>query len=302
MGPQSATTSRGESLQGAACAMSAFLIWGLSPVLWKSIKTVPALETLMHRVVWSFLFLLPLVLFRNQWGELKAALKSWRTLLILLSTTIFVSTNWFVFIWAINNNHVLQTSLGYFINPLFNVLLGMVFLKERLRPPQAVAVGMAFAAVLFLTLRLGEFPWVALTLAFSFGFYGLIRKVAPVSALVGLSIETLLLCAPALGYLLYLDVSGAGSFFRVSFKIDLLLAATALVTALPLLLFTLGARQLHLSTLGFLQYIVPSCFFLFAVFVYHEPISTAQVWTFVMIWTALLIYSTDSAIYYRKAA
>jgi chloramphenicol-sensitive protein RarD len=295
-------TEPAESVHGAMCATSAFLIWGLSPLLWKMLKDVPPFEILMHRAVWSFFFVLPLIAILNQWAGFNAALKTRSTLLILFLTTFFVSANWFVFIWAINNNHVLQTSLGYFINPLLNVLLGMVFLKERLRRPQVVAVVLACAAVTFLTIRLGQFPWVALTLALCFGFYGLIRKVAPVSPLVGLSVETLILSVPAVIYLVYLDFTGHGSFLHVSITVDVLLAATALVTALPLLLFTLGAKRLHLSTLGFLQYIVPSCFFLFAVFVYHEPISNTQVWSFVMIWAALLIYSMDSALYYRRAA
>ena len=302
MGSHRSPTERTESFHGAMCATSAFLIWGLSPFLWKMLKNVPAFEILMHRAVWSFFFVLPLIVLLKQWAGFKAALKDRSTLLILFSTTFFVSTNWFVFIWAINNDHVLQTSLGYFINPLLNVLLGMVFLKERLRRPQVLAVALASAAVAYLTIRLGQFPWVALTLALCFGFYGLIRKVAPVSPLVGLSVETLILSVPAVGYLVYLDFMGDGSFLHVSLTVDILLVSTALVTALPLLLFTLGAKQLHLSTLGFLQYIVPSCFFLFAVFVYHEPISSAEVWSFVMIWAALLIYSMDSALYYRRVA
>ena len=288
-----------QSPKGFFCATSAFLIWGASPIYWKSLSGIPAFEILMHRVVWSFLFLVPLVVLQKRGSELRNALSSPRILLILLATTFFVATNWLIFIWAVNSDHVLQTSLGYYINPLLSVFLGMVFLKERLRPLQALAVLLAVTGVVFMTLRLGVFPWIALSLALSFGLYGLVRKVAPVAPLIGLTIETLILTPFALGYLIYLNSLGTGAFIRLGLRVDLLLMASALVTALPLLLFNLGAKELHLSTLGFLQYIVPSCFFLFAVFVFLEPISSAQVWTFVFIWTALAVYSADSMITYK---
>ena len=208
--------------------------------------------------------------------------------------------NWFLFIWAINSNHILQTSLGYYINPLVNILLGMVFLGERLSWMQWIAVALAALAVGLLTLRYGHFPWVSLALAFSFAFYGLIRKIAPVGALVGLTVETLLLSVPAIGYLVYIDTLGQGSFLRAGISTDLLLIGAALVTALPLVLFTLGARRLHLSTMGFLQYIAPSCTFLLAILVYAEPLVQGQLLTFVLIWTALILYSADSVATYRK--
>jgi chloramphenicol-sensitive protein RarD len=291
-----------ESLKGFLCAASAFLIWGLSPLYWKTLHAVPPFEIVLHRVVWSFLFLLPLIPIQKRTTEFLSALKSPRALLTLLATTFFVSTNWLLFIWAVNNDLVLQASLGYYINPLFSVLLGVVFLGEKLRPAQILAVLLAGAGVLYLTLSLGQFPWVALTLAFTFGLYGLVRKITPVSALVGLAVETLLLFPPAVGYLTYLHVTHKGAFLSVGMSTDLLLMATALATALPLLLFTLGARRLNLSTLGFMQYLVPSCFFLFAVFVFKEPISWIQIWTFVMIWSALAVYSVDSIFYFKRAA
>ena len=253
----------------------------------------------MHRMIWSFLFLLPLTILLKRRRRLAAALATGRTMLILLGTTLLVALNWFLFIWAINSGHILQTSLGYYITPLVNVTLGMVFLKERLRPLQLVAVFMAAGAVFHLTVFYGEFPWVALCLAFSFGFYGLIRKVAPVEALEGLTIETMILFVPAAAYLFYLDRQGVGTLFRESLPMDLLLMGAALGTAVPLLLFTAGARLLHLTTMGFLQYIAPSCTFLLAVFVYGEPFSRAQVITFVIIWSALAVFSTDAVIHYR---
>jgi chloramphenicol-sensitive protein RarD len=200
----------------------------------------------------------------------------------------------------VNNNYLLQASLGYYINPLVNVVLGLVFLQERLRMPQILAVLLAASGVLYLTISYGEFPWISLTLALSFGFYGLIRKVAPVGALMGLAVETMLLSPPAILYLVYLNSQGADTIFRMSLKLDLLLIGCAPLTAVPLLLFTLGAKRLYLSTLGLMQYIGPSGMFLLAVFYYHEPFSAAQIWTFAMIWAALVIYSTDSVIYYRR--
>jgi chloramphenicol-sensitive protein RarD len=287
------------ALFGAVYATSAFLIWGISPIYWKALRAVPALEIIMHRIVWSFFFLVPLIIIMRRWQEFVDVFKNHRTLLILLVTALIVGSNWLLYIWAINNNHLLQASLGYYINPLVNVVLGMVFLKERLRPPQILSVLLAFIGVLYLTISYGEFPWIALLLALSFGLYGLIRKVAPVGALVGLTVETLLLSVPAAIYLVYLDSRGIGSIFRVSLKLSLLLMGCAPLTAIPLLFFTLGARRLYLSTLGLLQYVAPSCMFVLAVFLFHEPFSSGQVVTFIFIWTALVIYSNDSVRYYR---
>jgi chloramphenicol-sensitive protein RarD len=291
---------RSDSLLGLIYAGSAFLIWGLSPVYWKALDTVPALEITMHRVIWSFFFLMCLILLQRRWSEFTGVLKNGRVLLTLLSTAILVSANWLLYIWAVNNNYMLQASLGYYINPLVNVVLGLLFLRERLRRPQILAVVLAAGSVLYLTIAYGEFPWIALTLALSFGLYGLIRKVAPVGALVGLAVETMLLAPPAVLYLIYLNSQGVDTILRVSLKLDLLLIGCAPLTAAPLLFFTLGAKRLYLSTLGLMQYIGPSGMFLLAVFYYNEPFSTTQVWTFAMIWAALVIYSTDSVIYYRR--
>jgi len=292
--------SRHESILGVLYAASAFLIWGLSPFYWKALGAVPALEIILHRIVWSFVFLVPLVILYGRWKEFIDVIKNRRTLFILMLTAVFVSCNWFLYIWAVNNDYLLQASLGYYINPLVDVVLGMVFLRERLRPPQILAVLLATAGVLYLTIDYGVFPWIAITLALSFGSYGLIRKVAPVSSLVGLTVETMLLSFPALIYLVYLGTKGIGSIFRVSFEMDLLLMGSSLVTAVPLLFFTLGARRILLSSVGLLQYIAPSGMFLLAIFVFDEPFSKAQVWTFVFIWIALAIYSTDAICYYRR--
>jgi len=290
-----------EKLKGVLCGVSAFLIWGLSPLYWKLLSAVPAFEIINHRIIWSFLFLVPLLVIKRRWGEVSAALLNPRTMSVLLLSSILVAFNWLIYIWAINNGRVLHASLGYYINPLVNVLLGMLFLKERLRRAQILAFVLAAIGVLYLTLHYGGFPWISLTLAFSFGFYGLIRKIIPVGSLAGLSIETLLLSVPASIWLFHLNSSGTGTFLNSGGILDLILVGAALVTALPLLLFTRGTRSLNLSTMGFLQYIAPTCMFLLGVFVFHEPFAKAQVISFILIWTALFVYSVDSALALNSA-
>ncbi len=301
MSPLSIDKITPRSISGAIFGAAAFLIWGISPLYWKTLTAVPALEIVAHRVVWSFVLLMPLILIRKRWKEFLLALTSRRYMAILAATSLFVSCNWLVYIWAINNGFLLQASLGYYINPLVNVLLGTLFLKERLRPFQGLAVLLAGAGVLYLTIAYGQFPWIACILAFTFGLYGLIRKVIAVSSLVGLAMETFLLAAPSLGYLIYLNTNGSAAFFKMSIQIDLLLMGTSVVTALPLLLFAMSARRVQLTTLGFLQYIAPSCMFVMAVFIYLEPFRTQQLISFVLIWTALAVYSMDSVVHFRRS-
>lgn len=285
---------------GVYMAAGAFLIWGLSPVYWKALGAVPAFEILMHRIVWSFLFLLPMLAGHGRWQAFRQALASGRTVRILLFSTLLVGGNWFLYIWAIQHAHVLQTSMGYYITPLVNVVLGVVFLRERLRRLQVAALVLAALGVIYLTASYGQFPWISLVLAVSFGVYGLVRKVAPVGPLVGLAVETLLLSIPATVYLIHLGRAGLGAFGRLGMLPSLLLVGSALVTAFPLLLFTRGTKLLHLSTIGFLQYIAPSCTFLLAVFVFREPVVPAQFVTFGLIWAALAIYSWDSLVFLRR--
>jgi len=292
---------KSESILGLLYAGAAFLIWGLGPIYWKAIAAVPALEISAHRVVWAFLFLLILIVAGRLRTEFVSALKDFRILMTLMLTAVILAGNWLLYVWAINNNYMLQGSLGYYINPLVNVVFGVLFLRERLRPAQVLAVLLAGAGVVYLTFSYGEFPWIALALAASFGLYGLIRKVAPVGALVGLSIETMFMLLPAAAYLIYLEAQGSASFLRGSVSIDLLLLGTSVLTAVPLTCFTAGARRINLSTVGLLQYMAPTLIFLLAVFYYHEPFAAAQVRTFIVIWIALIIYSTDSMIYYRRA-
>ena len=279
---------------GAVWAGSAFLIWGMSPLYWKLLCTVGPVEIILHRIVWSLAALLPLVVATGRCGDLRRALVRPRMLAMLAGTSLMVAANWLIYIWAVNSGRVLEASLGYYINPLINVLLGVVFLGERLRPLQRWAVALAALGVMIQAIQYGHVPWISLALALSFGLYGLARKTAAVGALVGLTVETLLLSIPSLVALVWLEQTGRGTFFHAGLRIDLLLCGSALVTALPLLLFTLGARRLQLATVGLLQYIAPSCMFLLAVWRYQEPVGATRWLTFVLIWAALAIYSADA--------
>ncbi|MFO7644222.1 MAG: EamA family transporter RarD [Desulfosarcina sp.] len=289
-----------QPVAGTVFAFSAFLIWGLSPIYWKALDGVAAFEIILHRILWSFVFLMPLVWIGRQGAELKKTLTSPKMLAILLFTAILVGGNWLIYIWAVNNGRVLQASLGYYINPLVNVVLGMVFLRERLRSAQTVAVILAGLGVLNLTLGYGVFPWVSLALAFSFACYGLVRKVAPVGALVGLTVETLLLTVPAGIWVFHLHQTGAGTFLQATSQTDLLLLGTGVITATPLLLFNLGAKRITLATLGFIQYTAPTGMFLLGITLFGEPFSRTQALTFGLIWAALAIYSWDTLRALRK--
>jgi chloramphenicol-sensitive protein RarD len=289
------------STSGVFCGLSAFLIWGLSPVYWKALGTVPAFEIIMHRIVWSFVFLSVVMLYQRRIAEIADVFKNWRVFGVLLTTTVLVSCNWFIFVWAINHGRILETSLGYYVTPLVNVLLGVVFLQERLRFLQVMAVLLAALAVGYLIFQFGALPWVALGLALTFSFYGLLRKMIATGALVGLTVETLLLSIPAGVYLLALNMGGTGAFLRQGGTIGTLLVGTALVTGLPLLLFTIGARRLNLATIGFLQFIAPTCTFVLGVVVYQEPFSSHRLTAFVLIWIALGLYSLDSLRQYHKS-
>jgi chloramphenicol-sensitive protein RarD len=291
-----------QSVAGAFFAFLAFLLWGLSPIYWKALAGVGAFEIILHRILWSFAFLMFLVLVRRQWDDFKNALNNPKILFILLLTSILVCTNWLIYIWAVNNGRVLQASLGYYINPLVNIVLGMLFLRERMRRAQAVAVVLATLGVLNLTFRFGVFPWVSLVLAFSFGTYGLVRKVAAVGALVGLTIETLLLTVPAGIWLLHLHQIQSGAFLHSGTKTDLLLLGTGILTATPLLLFNLGARRITLASLGFIQYTAPTGMLLLGITIFGESFTGIQAVTFGLIWTALVIYSWDSVHVHRKRA
>lgn len=298
--PSSAPPRQVSPRQGLAYGLLAYLVWGFFPVYFKALHEIPPLEVVAHRIVWSVLFLLVLAAASGRWDEVRAAFASRRVLLTLVGSTTLITVNWLVFIYAVEQGQVLQSSLGYFINPLVNVLLGMVFLRERLRPLQIVSLLLALAGVTLLTIRVGAVPWISLALAASFGFYGLLRKTAPVEALAGLLVETLLTGPLALAYLLWLGAHGEGAFPTAVAKGALWLPLAGILTATPLLLFAAAARRLRLATIGFLQYLTPSLHFALAVLVYGEPFTPAHMLTFILIWSGLALYTADAVRTFRN--
>jgi len=279
---------------GILLATGAYLIWGLSPIYWKAVGSVPAGQQLAHRILWCALMLGALLSFQRRWPEARAVLRSRRVIWMLLVSTALIATNWLTYLWAVATERILEASLGYFINPLVTVLLGMMFLRERLRRSQGVALALATVGVVILTVRLGLVPWISLVLAFSFGFYSLVRKEVQAGPEVGLFVETLLLAPFMVVVLLRAEAAGAGAFGHAGLPMDLLLVAAGAITAVPLLLFTHGARRLPLSTVGFLQYLAPCLQFLLAVAVYGEPFTPSHLAAFLFIWTALAVFTWDS--------
>lgn len=293
---------RNPATLGFAAALTAFLIWGgLAPIFFKQLGNVGAVEVVAHRVLWTVVLVgLWLVPTRGLSGIVRGV-GSWRRLGIFLVTTALIGSNWTIFIWAVNNGHLVQSSLGYYINPIINVLLGMAFLQERLSKRQGLAVLIAAAGVLSLVLSYGEVPWVALSLALSFGVYALVRKKAAIDPLIGLLVETVLLVPPAIVYLLWLNAQGLGSFGAHGLGTDLLIILTGPVTAIPLVLFMVGAARLKLSTIGILQYISPTGQLLLGVAVYGEAFTSSHLVAFVCIWVALALYSADALFTHRAA-
>ena len=283
-----------ERLLGVLAALAAFGSWGFLPVYFKAVAHVPAPELLAHRTFWSVILLLVLIALGRRWRALRAALAEPRVWLLLAVSTSLLVFNWLVFIWAIIDGRVLEASLGYYINPLINVMLGVLVLRERLSIWQAVAVALAAIGVLNLTFQLGSFPWVSLSLALSFGIYGLIRKTILLNSVEGLFVETALVSPLALGYLIYLGATGSGAFGGHDQTTDILLVLSGVITALPLLAFASAARRLQYTTVGFFQYIGPTIHFLLAVFVYDEAFTDAHLITFGLIWASLAIFTAQS--------
>ena len=293
--------TRDHSSAGLAFGLSAYFVWGFFPVFFKALVDVSPPEILAHRIVWSTLFLALLVSVRRQWPVLLGIISNRKDLLRLLLTALLISINWLVFIMAVEAGYVLQSSLGYFITPLVNIMLGRILLGERLRPWQKLSVSLATVGVLCQVFVVGEFPWIALVLASTFGLYGLLRKTAAYDSLTGLAGETLIITPVALLYLAWLAGAGQLAFMHGALRHDLLLPASGIVTAIPLLLFAAATRRLRMATIGFLQYITPSLHFLLAVLLYREPFTAGNLFSFVLIWLALALYSVDAARAIRSA-
>ncbi|MPW15711.1 EamA family transporter RarD [Paraburkholderia sp. CNPSo 3157] len=278
---------------GVAYAVLAFTIWGLFPVYFKTLHQISPIEMLAHRMVWSMLFLFIVLAVRQQWRWLGPVLRDRKLLGRFAASALLLSTNWGIYIWAVNAGHIVEASLGYFVNPLINVLFGFVFLGERLRRVQWLSVAVAACGVLWLTWENGHPPWISLTLAFSFAGYGLLRKTAQLGALEGLTLETVLLFPVAALYLFVASSHGASGFGAASFGVKVLLALAGPITAVPLLLFAAGARRIPLSMLGLIQYVTPSLQLLIGVLIYQEPFGHMQLVGYGAIWIALALYSLD---------
>ena len=278
---------------GLGAAITAFVIWGIFPLYFLPLRNVPAPQFLAHRIVWCCLLVFAWLGVRGELGEVRAALAHPVSRIRLLGSASFISVNWLVYIWAVTHGHVIDASLGYFINPLLSVVLGVLVLGERLTRTQKVAVGIAAVGVVYLAVIAGRPPWIALMLASSFAMYGLIRKVVVVGSIAGLATETLLLAPLALAFLVWCEASGTAALGHSSTLVNVLLVCSGLVTAVPLVLFAYGARRIPLSTVGLVQYIGPSLQFLMGIVAFREPFSVARGVGFVIIWTALVIYAAD---------
>ena len=278
---------------GVVYAALAYTAWGLFPIYFHMLAQVPALEVVMHRTVWSLVFLLSIVLAHRHWGWLLELRHKPRVLAMFALSALLLSGNWLTYVWAVQNGHVLDASLGYFILPLVNVAMGYLLLHERPRAGQWFAVALAAAGVVWLTVQAGRLPWIALTLALSFGFYGLLRKLAPLGALEGLTLETLLLAPLAGGLLLWWALQGQGALVQGEPKMIGLLLLAGPLTAIPLLLFAAGARRVPLMTMGILQYISPSLQFALGVWLFGEASAPARLAGFGLIWAALVVYSAE---------
>jgi chloramphenicol-sensitive protein RarD len=273
--------------------LGAYAIWGFVPLFFKLVASVPPVEVLSQRILWSLPLCGIIMAFRRQIGAYLAALKDWRVLRLLLVSSLLIALNWLVYIYSIFSGHVLAASLGYYLNPLVNVMLGMVFLGERLNRLQMVAVAIAGVGVAVLLAGALDTLWISLTLAFTFGFYGLLRKVAPVGALPGLAVETTLLFVPSLVIAVFYVSAADGVGFASAADISWLLAAAGPVTAIPLLMFATAARRMSYAALGFCQYLAPSLQFLLGLFVFHEPLKPAQLFCFLLIWFSIAVFSFD---------
>lgn len=287
------------SKSGILYALTAFTLWAIAPIYFKEMSFIPAQEILAHRIIWSCLIVLVLIILLRYTSALKTVLRSPKTLSAMLISTVLIGFNWGIFIWAIQNNKILSASLGYYINPLISILLGVIFFKDKLDRVRKAAVVLCFCAVAFEVIQFGSLPWIALALAITFGFYGLVRKKVAVDSFTGMAIETAILLPFALAYLILSD-SPSTNMFDNSSTLNWLLLASGPITMVPLMCFAAAANRVSLVTLGFFQYIGPTGMFILAVFLYDEPLSPEKLTTFVLIWSALAMLIVDSIRRLRK--
>jgi chloramphenicol-sensitive protein RarD len=279
--------------KGILYGIGAYLAWGFFPIYWKFLHHVPAIQLIGHRIIWSCILLIVFILFSKQWNDFRRTINA-RVLRIYSIAAILIGINWFVYVWAVNANYIVETSLGYFINPLISVLLGVIFLKERLRIAQWIPVVLAALGVAYLTYEYGRLPYIAITLAFSFGLYGLVKKLSPLGSLYGLTIETGILFIPALGYLIFVQSNNTAAFLHTGTISDVLMVGAGVATTIPLLMFASAARSIPLWVVGLLQYIAPTLQFIIGVFIYKEPFSYHQLIGFGIVWIALVIFLVEN--------
>lgn len=282
--------------KGILNGIAAYAMWGVFPIYWKLLHQVPALQVIGHRISWSFILLMLFIVFTKQWKDFRSAALTAKIISIYSIAGVLLTINWLVYVWGVNAGFIVETSLGYFINPLLSVLLGVIFLHERLRPAQWIPVILATAGVTYLTVAYGRLPWIALSLAFSFGFYGFVKKLAPLGSLYGLTLETGIVFPVALIYLFFVGFNDTGAFLHVGAQIDILLIGAGVVTTIPLLMFASAARQIPLTVIGLLQYIAPTMQFLIGVLLYKEPFDHAHLIGFGIVWIALIIFWVENFI------
>jgi chloramphenicol-sensitive protein RarD len=287
--------------KGILYGIGAYLLWGVFPIYWKFLHPVPALQVIGHRIAWSFVFLAMYVLATKQWQDFRSVAFKPKTIGLYMIASVLLSFNWLIYVWGVNAGFIVETSLGYFINPLLSVLLGVIFLRERLRPLQWIPVGLAAVGVVYLTFVYGRLPWIALTLAFSFGFYGFVKKLSPLGSLYGLTLETGIVFPFALIYLMVVGFNGSGAFLHTGTQVDVFLVGAGIVTTIPLLMFASAAKQIPLTIVGLLQYIAPTMQFLIGVFVYKEVFDFAHFIGFAIVWVALIIFAAESYFANRAA-
>ncbi len=286
--------------KGLLYGIIAYALWGFFPIYWRLLQGVPAVELLRHRIAWSFLLLVVVILVMRQWNDFRSSLNA-RTFRIYFIAAILIGVNWLIYVWAVNEGFIIETSLGYFINPLLSVLMGVFFLRERLRSAQWIPIVLAAIGVVYLTIAYGRLPWIALLLAFTFGFYGLTKKLAPLGSVFGLTLETGILFLPAVLYLGWAEASGSASFLHTDSISNLLMIGAGVVTTIPLLLFASAAKQIPLSMIGILQYLAPTIQFLIGVFVYDEPFDQSRLIGFSIVWLALVIFWVENYLAGRES-
>lgn len=286
--------------KGTWYGLAAYLMWGLFPVYWKWLQHVPALQLISHRIVWSCLILITFIVFTRKFDTFRESALISAMLPVYSIAALLIGANWLIYIWGVNAGYIIETSLGYFINPLINILLGVLFLRERLRKGQWLPIGLATFGVLYLTFSYGRLPWIALALAFSFGLYGLVKKTAPLGSLYGLTLETGLLFIPALIVLISSETAGQGAFFHYGMLSDCLLIGAGVVTTIPLLSFSYAVQHTPLSLMGILQYVAPTMQFLLGLLVYHEAFTYSQLIGFSFVWVALILFGVEGMLNRRK--